>query len=363
MTPRPADPHHDRNGRFAAAVDVVLDPLAPPGESLAAARAMAEVLAELSGVDDGSVDPAVDAATVLAGGRAISPRDAARCALDAARTGAFLRGAVAALGALLERHPGQVIEVVYAGCGPYATLAAPLCTRFPACRVRFTLIDVHPRSLAGARAVFEGLGYADRVRECVCCDAVGYRQPRERPLHLVVVEAMQRGLTTEPQLAIAAALAPQLVPGGLLLPQRVTVELALADLAAEHRSVVPGREPPAAIPRDRIRVGTLLEVTRESAAELVAMADADGWLPPVACRVPEVPTGSSYSVVLLTRIEVFGGEVLDDSDSGLTCPVVLHDLGRIRGGEELELRYRLGPSPGFRHRVVSPAAGCHSMRS
>ena len=98
-------------------------------------------------------------------GFAISPKYAAGCLLDYHRTKKFLRGIAAAIEEAFRRFPGQVIEIVYAGCGPYGTLLIPLCTRFSSDTIRFTFIDSHQRSLDSVRTIVERLGYTGFVRE------------------------------------------------------------------------------------------------------------------------------------------------------------------------------------------------------
>ncbi len=85
-------------------------------------------------------------------GRALGPLSAARCLLDFARTGAFLRGLRAAVEQA--RVPGGgPVEVLYAGCGPFAPLFLPLTTVLPRGSARFALLDLHPRSVAFVRLV------------------------------------------------------------------------------------------------------------------------------------------------------------------------------------------------------------------
>jgi hypothetical protein len=332
----------DYRSRLEAAVRTVLDVASWPGELVSAVQSMATLCAEISGIDPDGGD---DAETVLDHGTALSPRDAARCLLDMARTTRFVRGVVAGIELARQRFPGRVIEVVYAGCGPWAALVVPACLKYPPDQVRFTLLDAHRRSLEAARTLVDGLGLGDHVRDCVHGDATTYRHPG--PLHMVLTEAMQRALAKEPQLAITANLAPQLAAGGLYLPERITVDLALADLGREFSLCDPSTPGPIA-ERDRVPLGRLLDASTATIGVLMASVDADGALPPTVVRVPDLDRGSTYSVILRTRVTVLGDVVLEDYDSGLTVPVVLHELGAVRGGETFELRYHLGPDPGFR---------------
>ena len=85
-------------------------------------------------------------------GLAISPTQAAMCAGEFQRTAVFLRGLHDAIASVIERKPSEPVRVLYAGSGPYATLAVPLMTVFPPEAVRFTILDIHPVSIDYVRS-------------------------------------------------------------------------------------------------------------------------------------------------------------------------------------------------------------------
>ena len=306
------------------------------GELLTASRALHDLLVRETGLNAHAINGPDAADIMLPSGKAIAPRWAAACLLDFARTATFLRGTEAALCAALARFPQRPIEMLYAGCGPFAPFALLLATRFRPEQVRVTLLEVNPRSLEYARGLFETFGLAAIVRAYVCADATTYVWPRELPLHIVLVETMQRALEKEPQAAVSLNLAPQLCDGGILVPERIAVDLCLYD---------PAREFPVANPdgtfedtRLRLNLGTVLELTAESARRLARDADY-----PVA--VLDVPAEARHLPAMLrTAVTVFGDHSLGEYASGITTPLQLSD---VAGAHRVHVRYAGGPQPAF----------------
>jgi hypothetical protein len=326
-----------------------------PGALKTASEELYSLFSSITAINDASTVTDDETETLLAHGKALSPKDAARCVLDFARTTKFLRGVHAAVLEAQKRFPNQKINVLYAGCGPFAPLAIPLCTEFTKEEIGFTLLDIHERSLSAARKIFETFELSAFAREFVQCNAVEYVFDKGMPLHIVVVEAMQKALVHEPQVAITLNLASQLCEGGLLVPQRIEVNACLAKLNEEFSLTASSSSESdvAGLARKRISLGRLLDLSAESADELWKSVQSDSsgnsYLPP---RVIDVPDGLSgdYDLALLTKVTTFDSIALDDYESGVTYPTILHDLGSFSSKTKIEFQYALNQYPGFKYK-------------
>jgi hypothetical protein len=320
----------------------------------AAVRQLYSLCSSVTGIDENSNHPDDRSEIGLPSGKAISPRDAARCVLDYARTSKFLRGIHAAILEARKRFPNSTIEILYAGCGPFAPLAIPLTSRFRSTEIQFTLLDIHQRSLDAAKRAFQAFGLTSFVRDYIQCDAASYKHDAPHVIHIVLVEAMQSALQKESQVAITINLAPQLCPGGIFIPEKITVTGSLCDLTNEFRVLPDAANSLSVSCREtgRGHLGRVLELTGGSCP--LASGDGgehSGGSTKVTLDVPQDLEGE-FNLVLMTTITVFDSIVLGDYESGLTCPRVLHDLGKIRRGMRIEVAYSPGDQPGFKYRSL-----------
>ncbi len=316
----------------------------------AAATRLYSLLAHITGIDAVFDDPAHSTDSLLPNGTAISPKDASACVLDSARTAKSLRGTWSAVLAAQKRFPDRPIEILYAGCGPFAPFAVLLTTQFRADQVQFTLLDIHNRSLESAAHMFHTLGLDAFVRDYVQCDAASYGHQPPRALHIVIVETMQRALEKEPQVAATLNLAFQLCRGGILIPEKITVDACLCDWTEELSTLSSGSDIAPNI-KNRIKLGRIFTLTAEDSHDLSESLRREN--PIGEARLPavvlEIPRGvnEELKLMLLTKVTVFESIVLDEYESGLTFPVVLHALSLAGCGAQIEFRYSLGSRPGF----------------
>lgn len=304
-----------------------------PGEQLAAAHQLFDLLSGIAGYDDTAPSQIEVTDIFLPTGKAIAFQGAARCLWEYARTSKFLRGVEAALREAQRRFPGQRLRLLEAGCGPFALLALPLACRFASDEVGFTLLDVHEGSLDAARRIVEALGLADYVDEYVRTDAASWRCPEEKRPHVVVSETMQNALKNEPQLAITRNLAPQRLPGGLFLPEAVALDFSLLTHHRDSNEVSLARSHP---------VASVFELTPDNPEA------------PLSGRITlPTPLPCNAFPAICTRIRVYGDICLDENECSLTIPVPIKTLPVLLAGQVLDYEYLCHPQPRMHFSTVA----------
>ncbi|MGJ8726434.1 MAG: hypothetical protein ACSHYB_17940 [Roseibacillus sp.] len=273
-------------------------------------------------------------------GLAVSPAMAAMCVEDYARTVVFLRGVNEAVLQAMANCKQRPVRVLYAGCGPFGTLAVPLMAVFSPEECEFVFLEIHAKALEGAQQLVAELGFEDSVAEFLLGDALNYGVSRSWVPDVVVSETMQACLDAESQVAIFRHLYRQ-VPEALFVPAEVRVELKLVNPGREFS--FDGKEGGL----ERVEVGTVFALNCETLA---------GWgneevevLAGLKVRLPDEGVGT-LEPLLFTRITTFGEHILADYDSGLTCPKTLKLVGELTAGAELQFEYLLGESPTLRCR-------------
>lgn len=317
---------------------VILDEASTQDQLRQVLREYADTCSEVSGVHP---DPSFDAwahDAFLEGGVAINSAAAANCVLDYRRTVIFLRGIYAAIVALRERFSPEPIKILYAGCGPYATLLMPLLARFDSSELDIIFLDYHQASLDSVSIVLEHLDCQRHKIELLQADACHYQHP-ESP-HLVIAETMQKGLEQEPQFEVTANLAPQLCAGGIFVPQKIDLALALGKPEAHWKEA-------AFAP---VSLGSVFTLTQDNAWPLMQIADIDPAtgnlaLPPIVLDLAAVSPCDHRDVLVLTTIQVFSSYQLASFDAQITLPLRCAHVAEWGRADSVRATYELGSYP------------------
>ncbi len=275
-------------------------------------------------------------------GLAISPTQAAMCATEEQRTALFLRGLHDAITGALELKSSEPVRVLYAGSGPYATLATPLMTVFPPGKVQFTVLDIHPASIDSAKSVIGRLGLEQSVEEFVVGDACHYIIPREATPDVIVSETMSTALEKEPQVAIMRHLLSQ-APEAVIVPESVKLDAFLVDTSNEPERIVPDCEGSANSSQpDRIPLGPVFELNASTIRSWDALSTER--LPAAQIEVAH-PLKPGYRPFIFTTITTYGKHVLGTHDCNLTGIREISGIDHLAPDSTLQFHYRLGPDP------------------
>jgi hypothetical protein len=336
-----------RLGQLRSATSAILDSQRPNHSLRQEVAKMMTILTDSGAIHTIREEDILGGETRTLNGLALSPTMAATCGDDFVRTIEFIRGTHAAIWDIRKQHSDRPARVLYAGCGPCATLAVPLMSIFSPKEATFILLDVHPESIASVKSMVETLGLADSIASFVTVDAGSYRVDSDRPPDVILVEMMQACLESEPQVAITRHLQSE-APNAILIPEEVRVDLMLVDPSREFD--LAGQERNGGkISRDRIRVGSVLVVNRETVNSW--KSNCSNRLAGSAARIPD-SMEERYQPMLFTRLRVYQDHILKDCDSGLTFPRVLSVEGTIRPGDTIEFHYELGREPRLKGEIA-----------
>ena len=304
-----------------------------------------ELVGILENVSEFEIDPQLDITegeTACSEGLAISPTQAAKCAGEFQRTTTFLRGLHDAIAEAVESKSPELVRVLYAGSGPYATLAVPLMTVFPPERVRFTVLDMHEVSIASAKSVVSRLGLDRSVDSYVLADACDYTIPGGEIPDIILCESMSTALEREPQVAIMRNLLGQ-APDAVIVPESVRVDAFLVDTSKAPDLIVPESEDPSGKWQpDRVAVGPVFELNTSTIRSWASLSG--DRLPAAVIRLPASP-GPRYRPFLFTTIATHGEHVLLTHDCNLTGIREITSIDDISAECAVQFHYRLGAAP------------------
>ncbi|MCC6725881.1 MAG: hypothetical protein IT258_15340 [Saprospiraceae bacterium] len=292
----------------------LLDPYIEPMHEQSIIERIHEIFSEMALVSGFDGEDAWHQDVQASSGMAISVNEAARCLLDFHRTTQFFKGMHTAILEAQYKFPGETIQVLYAGCGPYApflTMVAPLFT--PA-EVQFTLLEINDESLLTARKLVSELGLQPYLREGYLSDATLFQVPSAMDYHLLFTETMDTALEREPMVSILLNLLPQLRPDVLLIPRNVTVEAVFFKESDLSKGMDGLWE--LDCQDEGHSLGTVLDMA-EAIQEYLALPQPAGKLfHEVQYPMPE-PAQRDY-FALFTTVEVWEGIFLYKNESDIT---------------------------------------------
>ncbi|MBW3532536.1 phytanoyl-CoA dioxygenase family protein [Shewanella sp. NKUCC06_TVS] len=267
-------------------------------------------------------------------GKAVSLTTAAQCAEDPERGRVFIQGIYQAIQDRLKAHPGQIVNILYAGTGPFAWLLLPLLPLFSASQIQVTLLDIHQASLDKVTKLIEHFDLADRVVESVCADATFWQPNTVVKFDVILSETMKHLLQQEPQVQIFTHLQAYLADDGVLIPQNIELDAWL-----ECRTV-----------QDFVEthyLGPLFALNLQTARLL---ASGDRSFLAGTLLLPDFSL-SAVTLKFTTSIQVYGESKLSENQSQLTLPRYRREHW-LKPLSCLAFRYEQGTHPDFVFDVI-----------
>jgi hypothetical protein len=284
----------------------------------------------------------------LKNGIALSIKNAADCIKDYKRTACFLRGIHKAIIECIKRFPNTELNILYAGCGPYAPLLLPLLSLFKPEDINVTLIDINQSSIDSIKNIVVELGYEAYISSSIVANAIQYKHPDDTPLHIVITETMFHALTKEPQVAITQNLAPQLIDGGILIPEEINIALGYSFFSKEpflnqynstyHITNFPNQN------IKRKSVAPLLSINKDENNSIIDSSQyyfESEWY-----SIPKNYT-ETPDICIYTYIKVFDVFQLQYEDSLITNPYCLTSLYNLQNYCRFKVKYDIQNIPNW----------------
>ena len=91
---------------------------------------------------------------------------------------------------------------MYVGPGPFAALLLPLIPFYSQSQLQICLIEFHQASVNALVSLIAHYGFNNYFDEILTEDAMNYKNEKEYLFDIIIVEAMQKALSKEPQVAL-----------------------------------------------------------------------------------------------------------------------------------------------------------------
>ncbi|MDQ5929531.1 MAG: hypothetical protein QG594_1310 [Bacteroidota bacterium] len=287
------------------------------------------------------------------GGYALSSFHASICVDDALRTSKFIKSTYKAIQELQKKFTNQPISILYAGCGPYATLLLPLLPLFKPNELDIILLDINKSSIDSVKKIMNSPDFSSYKIQTIQADATSYQKPKNWPLHLLLTETMFKALLAEPQVLITKNLAPQLETGGILIPEEIKISFGYAFfgnipfLSSNESINVLFFDKLKCI--DEIEKKQLFSITKD--LDFVSKKNPENNH--IKSTFFELPKNFSNhpDVCLFTEITVFDHFKLNTSESYITNPNCLLSLYTTQNANFIQFNYQYESIPNWTYQL------------
>lgn len=315
----------------AKAADLVEQVLATESEATGKT-----LLAELQILLNGAVDYSQENSTGPTG-LILGHQGAADCLLSYHRTIAYWRALIDAV----ENFPSdQTVQVVYPGPGPMASLVLPvwLAKKWP--NIQITFVEYNEVTASKLQVLLERLEVAGRVK---LENADASRYVPDDKIDVLVMECLTFGLRDEGQFAISTHLSQFLSPDGILIPERIRLDLHYGLLPKEFEEVASGKA-----------VQEFSDVTRIWSEHLMSLDKYQKTHPDSGkesillgrYRLPAKDKAGNH-LFISTQITTLNQYVIPEFACGLTIPFSVGTSAGPDNTQDFEAYYHYGQQPGI----------------
>lgn len=289
----------------------------------------------------------------VSGGKAIGTTWAAMCVKELMRTKYFLRGLYKGIKEAQKRFPNTRIHILYAGTGPFATLAIPMTTAFTNEEISFTFLEINPLSIDLLNKTIRTFNAESYIKEIIQCDATVYQTDKSDPIHIVLTETMLNALQKEPQVSITINLVPQMLPDGILIPQNIKIDAALMN---PKKNIERMTTPDFGNQKYYHFIKTIFELNKTTpecySIESIA-AISSYTFPEVLVELPQDLDPDYNELSLLTHIQVYDDVELTNWQCSLTLPKKITYIDdKNTPSNKMSFQYVISDTPRFKYKFI-----------
>lgn len=307
------------------------------------------LLVEVSGLNQ---EAAVNSENIfLSSGKAIGPKWAGMCLEDIPRTHKFIKAIHQAVQETLKKNPGKPVTILYAGTGPFATLALPLLSLYKPSELQLILLEVNTISIESLKRIIKGFDVYEYIKAIYHCDASNFIVPSEFDADILLIECMQHALLREPQVGISYNLLPQMKKEAVLIPEEISLHLALIDTEKKDEYLaIENNEENRDYYKNSEAVFTL---NKTEIIENFSNFKKEGFqFPEKETYFSEEQLSNHDLIAVSTEITIFKNISLNTDESGLTVPLLLADLNHDQSVIGAKTQYIIGSEPGLDAQLV-----------
>lgn len=273
-------------------------------------------------------------------GIAIGTTWAAACIDDFVRTKQFIKGIQYSIEDI-KKTKKEIIHILYAGTGPFATLILPILSQYNPEQIQVTLLDINPKSIKNLRSVINYFELKNYVKSIVCTDATKYKI-KEQP-DIILSETMQNSLLKEQQVPIMLNLISQVDKNTIIIPKNI--ELTLGYVKRKVDFDLKGVE------KQYKTIAPILNFNQSHVYNYLKNNCATDYSLEKNIVLQENNDKDYSTLAILTKIEVVDNININYNESGLTIPHFLFDTRETKP-KKITLKYVLEPAPIFTYTIA-----------